>query len=235
MIKMNILSVDSCSCVATGAIMCGEVLTAEFVLNNNKTHSVKLLGQIENILRAADMIYNDIDYFACTAGPGSFTGQRIGTATVKGLAHAVNKPVVGVSSLEAMAYNVPFFDGLVCPIMDARRNQVYNGVFKFKNGVPEIIKPDRAIALSELLDELSGNKVIFLGDGVPVFRNEISDVLGDNAFFAPAHLLHIRGGSVAACAMQKIKDGIVTTYDKLLPSYLRMSQAERELKNKLRS
>ena len=229
---MNILAVDSCSCVATGAILRDGVLAAEFVINDKKTHSVKLLPQIENMLSSVDADYGDIDFFACTKGPGSFTGQRIGIATVKGLAHAVGKTVVGVSSLEAMAYNVPFFDGLISPIMDARRSQVYNSVLKFENGVLTVIKPDRALALSQLLDELSGEKVIFLGDGVPVFKDEISARLGVNAYFAPPHLLHLRGGSVAACAAGKIKNGEAVTYEKLLPSYLRMSQAERELKER---
>ena len=219
---MTILAVDSCSCVATGAILREGILAAEFVINDKKTHSVKLLPQIENMLTSVDMTYNDIDCFAVTVGPGSFTGQRIGTATVKALAHAVNKPIIGVSSLEAMAYNVPFFDGLICPIMDARREQVYTATYKFVDGQLVTINSDRAIALAELLNEIKNEKVIFTGDGVPVFSETIKQTLGDNAYFAPPHLLHLRGGSVAMCAYNKQET----------PMYLRMSQAERELKSK---
>lgn len=222
---MIILAIDSCSSVATGAIMCDGVLVAEFVINNKKTHSVKLLPAIEEMLKNADLKYSDIDLFACTTGPGSFTGQRIGVSTVKGLAHAVGKPVVGVSALKALAYNVTTFDGLICPIMDARREQVYTATF---NGNMETINEDRAMALSDLLAELKGKNVIFLGDGVASFREVIADTLGENAYFAPQHLVNLRGSSVAMCAMDQLE---YKKYDQLLPSYLRMSQAERELKN----
>ncbi len=226
---MTILAVDSCSCVATGAILRDGVLAAEFVINDKKTHSVKLLPQIENMLASVDMTYNDIDLFAVTTGPGSFTGQRIGTATVKALAHAVNKPIVGISSLESMAYNVPFFDGIICPIMDARREQVYTGTYKFVDGKLVTVESDRAMALSDLLNEVKDQRVIFTGDGVPVFNEIIKKELGDNAHFAPPHLLHLRGGSVAMCAYNKDD---ATTYEKLTPLYLRMSQAEREYNRK---
>ncbi len=229
---MNILAVDSCSMVATGAIIRDGVLAAEFVINDKKTHSVKLLPQIENMLASCDLGFNDIDYFACTVGPGSFTGQRIGTATVKALAHACGKQVCGISSLEAMCYNVPFFKGIICPIMDARREQVYTGSYRFRNGKLARVKKDRAMALSDLLCELEGKNVIFLGDGVSVHKEAIQERLGEKAQFAPIHLQHLRGGSVAMCAFEKIENGETTTYDKLLPTYLRMSQAERELKEK---
>ncbi|MBQ2754243.1 MAG: tRNA (adenosine(37)-N6)-threonylcarbamoyltransferase complex dimerization subunit type 1 TsaB [Clostridia bacterium] len=223
---MKILAIDSCSNVATGAVVSDGVVVSEFVINNKKTHSVKLLPAIENMLADADLTYNDIDLFACTTGPGSFTGQRIGVATLKGLAHAVNKPVVGVSSLKSLAYNVKYFDGLICPIMDARRQQVYTATF---DGQLNTICEDRAMALSDLLDELKGKKVIFLGDGVASFKDIITDTLGNNAFFAPPNLVNSRGSSVAMCAMETENH---QRYDQLLPSYLRMSQAERELQNK---
>ncbi|MBO7209240.1 MAG: tRNA (adenosine(37)-N6)-threonylcarbamoyltransferase complex dimerization subunit type 1 TsaB [Clostridia bacterium] len=223
---MKILAIDSCSNVATGAVVSDGVVVSEFVINNKKTHSVKLLPAIENMLADADLTYNDIDLFACTTGPGSFTGQRIGVATIKGLAHAVNKPVVGVSSLKSLAYNVKYFDGLICPIMDARRQQVYTATFD--NGL-NTINEDRAMALCDLLEELRGKKVIFLGDGVASFKDIITDTLGDNAFFAPPNLVNLRGSSVALCAMDTKNH---QKYDQLLPSYLRMSQAERELQNK---
>lgn len=222
---MNILAIDSCSAVATGAVLCDGILAAEFVINNDKTHSVKLLPQIENMIKSVDMDFADIDVFAVTEGPGSFTGQRIGIATAKAQAHGVNKPLRMVSSLMAMAYNVPYFDGLICPIMDARRGQVYNAVYKWDNGKLITVEADRALALTELLEEVKDKKTIFLGDGVAPFCHTIKEVMGDNAYFPPEHLVHLRGGSVAMCALENSEN---ITYAQGVPKYLRPSQAERE-------
>lgn len=221
---MKILAVDSCSITATCALLTDDRLVAEIVLNDKKTHSVKLLPQIEQLLASADIELSEIDYFAVTAGPGSFTGQRIGVATVKGLAHATKKPCVSVSALEALAYNIPLTPYLVCPIMDARREQVYTATFKNL----ERIKQDRAISLDELLGELEGNDVVFPGDGVIPFRQKISEKMGSRAYFPPAHLVHLRGGSVAALAKKYIEQNKTDDYNSLAPVYLRLSQAERE-------
>ncbi len=220
---MNILAVDSCSNVATCALMKDGRLAAEVSLNDKKTHSVKLLPLIEQMLCFADTGIGGIDYFAVTVGPGSFTGQRIGIATVKGLAHASNKPCVAVSSLQALAHNLTS-SYFVCPIMDARREQVYTATFR--DG--QYLENDRAIALSELLSEQDGKDTIFLGDGVPVFRSVIAERLGTFAHFAPAHLLHLRAGSVAELALRKIAVNDVCDVHALMPMYLRLSQAERE-------
>lgn len=221
---MKILAVDSCSSAATCALVSDDKLTAEIVLNDKKTHSVKLLPQIEHMLEASETDISDIDYFAVTVGPGSFTGQRIGIATVKGLAHAVNKPCIGVSSLEALAYNLPLNPFFVCPIMDARRQQVYTATFKNL----EYITHDRAIALSDLLTEQQGTDTVFIGDGVESFREIIIERMGAKAHFPPAHLLHLRGSSVAELAKKYINENKIYDYNSLQPSYLRLSQAERE-------
>lgn len=230
---MKILSIDSCSNVATAALVDDDVLIAQFSLNNKTTHSTKLLPQIEYMMKNAETQFSDIDLFAVTVGPGSFTGQRIGVSTAKALAHAVNKPMVGVSSLMAMAYNIKYTDFLICPIMDARREQVYTATFKWKNNKLITIKEDRAMALDDLLDEISEN-VIFLGDGVPVFKDKITDKLGDNAHFAPANLMHINGGGVAEAAKSEYKKGNACNYASLTPTYLRLSQAEREYNDRNR-
>lgn len=230
---MKILAIDSCSQVATCALLAGDVLICEFVLNDKKTHSIKLLPQTQQMLLVAGLDVCDIDYFACTVGPGSFTGQRIGVATVKGLAHATNKPTIGISSLEAMAHNITHTDLLICPIMDARREQVYTATFKWENGELIYIQNDRAMALAELLDELKDKPVIFLGDGVPVFKQKIIETLEESAHFAPDHLLHLRGGSVAFCAKKYIEHGKICDYNNLQPTYLRLCQAERELKERM--
>lgn len=221
---MKILAVDSCSNVATCALTADDKLVAEIVVNDKKTHSVKLLPQIERLLADTGTDVSDIDYFAVTTGPGSFTGQRIGIATVKGLAHAANKKCVGVSSLEALAYNIPFTQYLVCPILNARREQVYTAVFKNL----QYIKKDRAMALSDLLVELQGQNTVFVGDGVCEFREIIAEKMGKHAHFPPVHLEHLRAGSVAAAARKYIEKGLVTDCGLLVPLYLRKSQAERE-------
>lgn len=221
---MKILAVDSCSSVATCALVTDDKLTSEIVLNDKKTHSIKLVPQIEQMLHMADTDIFEIDYFAVTVGPGSFTGQRIGIATVKGLAHAVNKQCIGVSSLEALAYNIPLTPFYVCPIMDARRQQVYTATIKNS----EYIFPDRAIALTDLLEEQNGLDTIFIGDGIDSFREIIIEKMGPKAHFPPLHLVHLRGGSVASLAKKHIKEKKIYDYNSLQPSYLRLSQAERE-------
>ncbi len=230
---MKILAIDSCSNVATAALVEDDVLIAQFSLNNKTTHSTKLLPQIEYMMKNAEAQFSDIDLFAVTVGPGSFTGQRIGVSTAKALAHAVNKPMVGVSALMAMAYNIKFTDYLVCPIMDARREQVYTATFKWENDVLVTIKEDRAISLDDLLNEFSED-VIFFGDGVPVFKEKISQKLGNKAHFAPANLMHINGASVAEAAKTEYKKGNACNYTSLLPTYLRLSQAEREYNDRNR-
>lgn len=218
---MKILAIDSCTNVATAALMEDSVLLAETVMNHKQTHSEKLLPAVESMLAMSGNTYADIDRFAVTVGPGSFTGQRIGIAAVKGIAFGRGACCIGVSALEAMAYNLPAFDGIICPIMNARREQVYNALFRWEDGILKRLCPDRALALSEVLSELEGKKAILLGDGVPAYRDMITLPT------APPHLLHLRGGSVAACGLahesERMEGGA------LLPLYLRKSQAEREL------
>ena len=230
---MKILAIDSCSNVATAALVCDDVLIAQFSLNDKTTHSTKLLPQIEYMMQNAQTEFADIDLFAITTGPGSFTGQRIGVATAKALAHATGKPMVGVSALMAMAYNIKFTDYLICPIMDARREQVYTASFKWQDDELITIKEDRAMALDDLLEEIDEN-VIFFGDGVPVFKEKIASKLGNKAHFAPANLMHINGGGVAEAAKSEYKKGNACDYASLVPTYLRLSQAEREYNDRNR-
>ena len=230
---MKILAIDSCSSVATAALMEDDVLVAQFYLNNKITHSTKLLPQIEYMMKNADVTFADVDLYAVTIGPGSFTGERIGVATAKALAHAVNKPMVGVSALKSMAYNIKFTDYILCPIMDARREQVYTATFRWENGELITVNDDRAMALEDLLNEINED-VIFTGDGVPVFKEKITEKLGEKAHFAPANLLHINGSGVAECAKSEYKKRNACDYSSLVPKYLRLSQAEREYNDRNR-
>ncbi len=223
---MKIFAVDTSSQVASAAICDDDKLICEETLNNKLTHSQTLMPIIKEVFEKSELTPRDIDLFAVSEGPGSFTGLRIGVTTVKGLAHAVNKPVVGVNTLEAMCYNLPFCPHIIAPIMDARRGEVYNGFYRFCGGILEEVQPARALALSECLEEIKkmGEKAVFLGDAVPVYREEIEDTLKDLALFAPQGANAQRAAAVAETAKSKKAQ----KYFELVPKYIRKSQAERE-------
>ncbi len=230
---MLIFGIDTCCMAATAAVMSDDRLVAQTIQNNKKTHSQRILPMIEHMLEQAEVSLADVDAFAAAVGPGSFTGVRIGVATAKALAHAVDKPCVAVSTLHGLANNVSFFDGIICPIMDARRNQVYNALFR--GGSLERLTEDRALSIDALLEELKEieQKVIFLGDGVPVFADTIKDALSDRAVFAQRMNFMNLAASVAEIGSQMYLRGETVSYTELVPQYLRLSQAERERLEKL--
>lgn len=223
---MNILAIDSSSSVASAAIVSDDKLICETTLNNKLTHSQTLMPIIDDVFKMSEMTPDDIDVFAVCSGPGSFTGLRIGITTAKGLAHAAGKPVAGVNTLEAMAYNLPYCPHLIVPIMDARREQVYTAFYKITDGVVREVSAPRAISLADCLDEILkiGEKAVFLGDGVPVFKDVIAEKLGELALFAPQNLNAQHAAAVAEAAKNKE----LMNYAALVPTYLRKSQAERE-------
>ena len=228
---MIILGIDTSSDVASVALISEEKLIGEYTLNFKKTHSERLMPMIDKMLTDCGYEMSQIDGFAVAIGPGSFTGLRIGIATAKGLAHACGKPVIPVSTLAALAYNLPMCEHLIVPIMDARRSQVYTGTYIWdEDGFREIEEP-RAVSIEECLDDC-GNfvDVVFVGDGVPVHKEYIISRLGDKAKFAPVGCALQRGASVAALGLENIKDG-VACHD-VEPVYLRKSQAEREYEEK---
>ncbi len=230
---MKILAVDTSSNVATAALVSDNRLIGENILNHKKTHSEKIMPMIDGLLRDSETDIGDVDLFAVAKGPGSFTGLRIGISTVKALAHATNKPVVGVSALEGMAYNLYNVEGIISPIMDARRSQVYNGAYRWENGyLKEVISP-RASSIEECIESFKNEeKVYFLGDGVPVYESVIREKMGNRAIFAPFTCLLQRASSLAALAQIKYEQGEFDTYASLVPIYLRKSQAERELEER---
>lgn len=229
---MNILAVDTSANTATVAVLRDDKLLAEEIVNHKKTHSETLMPMIDLALKRCDMDISDIDLFAVANGPGSFTGLRIGVSTIKGIAHGLSKPVVEVSTLEGMAHNVFMADAIISPIMDARRSQVYNGVYQWEDGVLVELTPPRALSIEECIKDLLeyNKKVIFLGDGVPVHKEYIKSVMNDAAVFAPASCNDQRASSLACVAITK-KDK-KTAYE-VKPVYLRKPQAERELEEKL--
>ena len=227
---MRILALDSSGLVATVAILEDEQMIAEYTVNYKKTHSQTLLPMLDEIVKMTEFDLSTIDAIAVAGGPGSFTGLRIGAATAKGLGLALNKPLIHIPTVDGMAYGLCGYEGLICPIMDARRNQVYTGRYRFVNGELQIVEEQMAISVAELIEKLNsyGEKVTFLGDGVPVYKEQFVNGLVCPYGFAPAHLNRQRAGAVGALAMKYLAEGKVESAREHKPDYLRLSQAERE-------
>lgn len=227
---MKILALDSSGIVASVAVAEDDTLLAEYTVNYKKTHSQTLLPMLDEIVKMTELDMNSVDVIAVAAGPGSFTGLRIGSATAKGLGLALKKPLIHVPTVDALAYNLYDTRGLICPIMDARRNQVYTGIYRFEEHKLSVVKSQWAGAVAELLEILNdmGEQVTFLGDGVPVFRDVIEETLKVPFSFAPAHVNKQRAAAVAALGLEYFKEGKTETAMEHCPDYLRVSQAERE-------
>ena len=235
---MKILALDTTAKTAAIAIADGEKLIANATLNTPGTHSVTVLPTVDALLKGSSLTVDDIDLFACSAGPGSFTGVRIGVALIKGLAFGTGKPCIGVSSLEALARNLLTVDGIICPVMDARRDQLYNALFSCKNGKISRITEDRLVTAAELKAELEGynEKIYFVGDGCGVVSKQIiGDDNSGNLNIAPELYRWQSGYSVAQTALAEYESASVEekgmseyTAAALSPVYLRASQAERE-------
>lgn len=231
---MKILGIDSSGLVASVAVVEDEVMLAEYTVNYKKTHSQTLLPMLKEI---ADMIHlelSSIDAVAVAAGPGSFTGLRIGSATAKGLGLALDKPIIPVPTVDGLAYNLYGTDKLICPLMDARRNQVYTGIYEFREEKLQILEPQMAVAVTDIIEKLNvrSRSVIFLGDGVPVYREILEREVKVPFYFAPAHLNKQRAGAVAVLGEKYFASGRAESADEHKPDYLRLSQAERERKEK---
>lgn len=225
---MKILTLDTSGPVAGAALMENGVITHEVTASHGLTHSQTAMVMVDQCLDAAGLTAKDIDLFAAVAGPGSFTGVRIGVCAVRALAHAWNKPALSVDSLETLAMNGFGFHGIICPILDARRGQVYCAAFRFEEGkLPQRVLNDDAMALGDFLDKLPQNeKLLFLGDGLKVHFPAISKKLGERAIAAPAHMAYLR--AAAACEIAANRAEEAKDCKELLPIYLRAPQAERE-------
>lgn len=229
---MNILAMDTSTLTATVAVMNENRLVGEFTVCNKLTHSQIIMPMLDELLKKISLDISDIDVFATSVGPGSFTGLRIGMASIKTLAQALDKPIVGVSSLDAVAENFCCTDYMICSIMDARHGEVYNALYL--NG--EEITESRAININALLGELENKKVIFAGDGALIYGELINSFGNKDWRTAPPNLIMPRASSVAASALKRAQKGDYDSPFTLNPSYLKKSQAERELeeKNKLK-
>ena len=231
---MKILAIDSSSLVASVAVVEDDIMVAEYTINHKKTHSQTLLPMINEISKMAEIDLSQVDAIAVSGGPGSFTGLRIGSATAKGLGMVWNKPLIHVPTVDAMAYNLYGTDKLICPMMDARRNQTYTGLYEFVDGELKIVMEQCAISVDELIEKINeiGRDVIFLGDGVPVFMGSLDEKLTVSHSYAPAHMNRQRAGAVAVLGNKYFADGKYETAAEHEPNYLRQSQAEREAKEK---
>ena len=231
---MKILALDSSGLVASVALVENDTLIAEYTIQYKKTHSQTLLPMLDEIRNMVELDMDSVDAIAVAAGPGSFTGLRIGSATVKGLALALEKPIIPIPTVDGLAYQMYGTDSLVCPIMDARRNQVYTGIYEFvadKEAYKlHTLKEQCAAAFDEIAEVLNelGRKVVFLGDGVPVFAERMKEVMKVPYLLAPAHRSRQSAAAVAALAQEYYVLGNYVSGAEHVPEYLRLSQAERE-------
>ena len=226
---MLILALDSTALVGSVALCEDEHLLGEFTVNTGHTHSETLLPMVEAVLKTCGKTVHDIDLFACTAGPGSFTGVRIGASTVKGLAYGKDKPCLGVSTLEALAYNAQAFDGILCPAMNARRQQVYNALFSSDGKTVTRLCDDRALAITQLGEELAAcdRPIYLVGDGAELVYDALADTPGQRLILLPERWVNQSGYAVAQVALAAYRNGVRGTDAQLAPVYLRPSQAER--------
>lgn len=229
---MKVLAIDSSSVVAGVAILDDEQLLYEAYHHHKRNHSEILMPLIEEALLSSEIHPQDLDLFAVAGGPGSFTGLRIGISTIKGLAQAVDKPVVSVPTLDALAWNSIGMEGLICPIMDARRDQVYTSLYRREGEGCIRLMPYSALPISQLAEQLAAfrQSVLFLGDGLNAYREKLTELLKGFAFFAPAYLACQRASVIAWLGRRQALAGNSIHYRDLTPFYLRQSQAEQKRK-----
>lgn len=228
---MKILAIDTATAVSTVALLDEDRVLSEIIINSKKNHSEKLMTLTHEVISTTDYTIKDIDLFACSIGPGSFTGLRIAIATIKGLAQGLNKPVIGVSTLESLAFNIQYNNGIVCPIIDAQRDEVYCGMYRWDNNKLIAINDERVININDLLYELHslGERVTLIGDGIfKIPDDKINGLLQKShiSFRMP------RASSIANIALLKYKGGIIQNYHEIEPNYIRKSQAEVQLELK---
>lgn len=236
---MKILAIDSSGLVASAAIATEEAVLAEYTTNYKKTHSQTLLPMIDEIVRMTETELATLDAIAVTAGPGSFTGLRIGSATAKGLGQALGKPLIAVPTTEVLAWNLCRSGGLICPLMDARRSQVYTGLYRWnkENGTMDCLTAQQAAAVEEVIAEVNrrGEPVTYLGDGADVYQTVLEQKTAVPFFFAPLHMSKQRAASLAVAAFVYAAQGRMQEAASFAPVYLRKSQAEREREEKERT
>ncbi|MEE1154714.1 MAG: tRNA (adenosine(37)-N6)-threonylcarbamoyltransferase complex dimerization subunit type 1 TsaB [Acutalibacteraceae bacterium] len=234
---MDILAMESSATASSVSYVKDEKILGQYYINAGLTHSTTLMPMVQGMLENAKLSLDNVDYYAVSVGPGSFTGLRIGISAIKGIALAKNKPCVAVSTLEAMAYNYVYTDTLVCAVIDARCNRFFNAIFKCSaDGTVERLCEDRALSYEEIAQELtsiySNEKIVLVGDGAIMAQKLMGDLV-PNLTIAPPHLMYQQSNGVAMVAQNMIEQGKVVTSQQLLPSYLSLPQAQKELQKKL--
>ena len=238
---MRVLAIDSSGLTATVAVVEDKQTIAEYTTNFKKTHSQTLLPMIDEMMRMIEMDVSDVDAIAVAGGPGSFTGLRIGSATAKGLGLALDKPLIHVPTLDAMAYSLYGCEDIICPVMDARRKQVYTGLYSFARKKPEddslydepvfqVLRMQMAVPVEELIRHLNvyRRRVVFLGDAVPMYTETLAEGMKVPYSFAPSFMNRQRAAVVGALGIHYYQTGRFETAAEFKPEYLRRSQAERE-------
>ena len=231
---MKLLAIESSGLVASVAIATETTLLAEYTVNFKKTHSQTLLPMVDEIVKMTGLDLKEIDAIAVSAGPGSFTGLRIGSATAKGLGLALDKPIVPVPTTQGIAANLYGTEGILCPLMDARRNQVYTGLYRYNKEGFQIVEDQMAVLVDEIIEKVNayGEPVTYLGDGVEAFAEILKEKTTVPFSFAPLHCSKQRAGALAVRAITLFAEGKTESADAHEPEYLRLSQAERELAEK---
>lgn len=231
---MLILSLDTATEAAACAVLQENKFLGEITINYKKQHSVVLLPMIDNLLKSLHLSIQDIDGFVVSKGPGSFTGLRIGMAAIKGLSQGSGKPFISISTLDSLAYNLAFTDGIICPILDALRDNVYTALYTFKDSTLVKIEDYMAISVDELIEILNSKKtpVTFVGDAVPIHGSKLSSMI-ENIRFAPAHLNFANASSLGELGIKLLSEGHSDDLFTAAPIYLRKSQAEREYDKKM--
>jgi len=230
---LKILALDTSTMMATCAVLDENQVLGEYSLNQSETHSENLVPMVKEVLDNLFLKVEDIDLYGVAIGPGSFTGLRIGVATVKAFAHIYNKPVVGISTLEALAYNLPYNKTIV-PMIDARRDRVYTGIYTWEDGATKTLMEPTVLDINDLLDILEKDyeDVVVNGNGSVLHRETIKDRLKDKVKFSTMGNNYCRALSIGELALKKYRDGNMDNFYTIVPEYIRESQAQRDLRKK---
>lgn len=224
---MKILGIDTSTSCGSLGIIDGDRVVAECALHGKESHSTRLIPSVQALLSSAKLELKEIDGLAVSLGPGSFTGIRVGLSTVKGLAMATEKPVVGIPTLDALAHNFTFTPYLICPLLDARKGEIYTALYEDEEGGRmRRLTEYKVLSPSVMLEEIPPQETIFLGDGVEVYGQIIKERFGERALFAPTHLRFLRGTTVAELGRERIMEGEKADIVSLVPIYVRPSDAE---------
>jgi len=231
---MIVLGIESASETASCAILSEEKLLGEYSQNIGKTHSENLMALIDTLIIDTDTSLKDLSGIAITKGPGSYTGLRIGIAIAKSMSQSLKLPILSISTLESLAYNLPFTDKIISPVLDARSNRIYTGLYKWEGEKLFNIEEDSATTIEEHLDKLTNKNlkkdIIFIGDGVKKHKDLIKSKLGDKCFFASNYINHLKSSSTAQAGIEKLKKHDFLNWENFNPIYLRKTQAERNKK-----